>query len=121
MKGTKWLVREARRLMLDFDAPGNARGAALLARQALEDSVESYLEARYGALSPRPDFSSMLVVLDVQTDQKPILNELAKRISWTWSALSAACHVHAYPLDPTIDELERWLTTIDEFVSLTQA
>lgn len=121
MREIEWLLGETRLLMMDFEMPGNARGAALLARQASEDAVETYLEKRYQKhIRPRPDFWSMLVVLDVETDRMPELNQAAKRIAWTWSALSNACHAHAYPLDPTLDELERWIESIEAFVLLAK-
>jgi enoyl-[acyl-carrier-protein] reductase (NADH) len=121
MRQVEWLIGETRLLMNDFEIPGNARGAALLARQAVEDAVETYLETRYKKrIHPRPDFWSMLVVLDAETDRMPELNHAAKRVAWTWSALSNACHAHAYPLDPTLDELERWISSIETFVAIAK-
>jgi hypothetical protein len=34
----------------------------------------------------------------------------------TWTALSRACHHHAYELSPTAAELGTWLESVDELV-----
>jgi hypothetical protein len=41
---------------------------------------------------------------------------LAARTSHTWSALSRACHHHAYELAPTSTELEDWFAVVGELV-----
>jgi hypothetical protein len=42
--------------------------------------------------------------------------ELAGRAGHAWSALSRACHHHAYELAPTAAELEGWLVVAEELV-----
>jgi hypothetical protein len=42
---------------------------------------------------------------------------LAVEIVFTWSALSNACHHHAYELAPTAAELERRIDAVDRLVA----
>ncbi len=93
---------------------GRARGACLIARQALESAVEKYIEAAYGKIN-QPSFTTQLIVIEQMSLDDPIRHALARRIAWTWSALSSACHAHGYPLEPTHGEVERWIQTIEEF------
>ena len=44
-------------------------------------------------------------------------NDVAERVPFVWSALSRACHHHAYELPPTAPELEAWIETVEEFAS----
>jgi hypothetical protein len=41
---------------------------------------------------------------------------LAQDIVFTWSALSRACHQHAYELAPTANELERRLDVVTRLI-----
>ena len=41
---------------------------------------------------------------------------LAKRVAFAHSALSAACHHHPYDLPPTAVEIERWLATVQSLI-----
>jgi hypothetical protein len=42
--------------------------------------------------------------------------DLAGRAAHAWSALSRACHHHAYELAPTAAELEDWLSVVEELI-----
>ncbi len=95
-------------------AHGRSRGACLITRQALESAVEKYIEAVYGKID-QPSFTTQLIVIEQMSLDKPAQHALARRIAWTWSALSSACHAHGYPLEPTHEEVERWIQTVEEF------
>jgi len=47
--------------------------------------------------------------------------DLAGRAAYTWSALSQACHQHAYELAPTSWELSGWIETVDELERAVRA
>ena len=42
--------------------------------------------------------------------------DLAARAGHAWSALSRACHHHAYELAPTATELRAWFSVVDELI-----
>jgi hypothetical protein len=87
------------------------RASALLAGQALEASVRRLWELRALDLqgcSMRAQLICMRTYLG-----NP---ELAARTSLTWSALSGACHHHAYELSPTLGELQTWFAVVDELI-----
>ncbi len=122
MKQSRDLLKSARHLLGGTNradhvtnnfAHGRSRGAALLARQALELAAIQHMENTHDAIN-RPDFSAVLVVLNELA--KPEERECIQRLSWAWSALSSACHTHAYPLEPTHAELYRWMEAIDAFI-----
>ena len=84
------------------------RAVALLARQALEASLNalwSKREVRIGWASER---SQLLCLAQVLGDRR-----LAADIALAWNALSEACHQHPYDLSPTAGELATWLDTVD--------
>ncbi len=112
-------LKNARDILNDKggNAHGRARGACLIARQALESAVENHIEAAYGKID-RPSFTTQLIVIEQMSLDKPAQHALARRMAWTWSALSSACHAHGYPLEPTHEEVERWIETIEEFSRL---
>lgn len=122
MKQSQELLHAARQLLsgtqragdipVDF-AHGRSRGAALLARQALELAALRHMENTHDAIN-RPDFNAVFVVLNELAD--PEEREIIQRLAWAWSALSSACHTHAYPLEPTHAELYRWMEAIDAFI-----
>ena len=83
------------------------RAVALLTRQALERSMEELWSVKAPAAmsaSARAQLLCLRVYLD---------GDLARRVAWTWSALSRACH-HSYELPPTAGELGDWFNTVDE-------
>src|SRR3954471_9196907 len=74
-----------------------ARMAALLARQALEDVIESLC----GPELTRATMRTRLVYVRVLVNA-----EIADRAGVAWHGLSHACHHHAYELSPTPGEVE---------------
>jgi len=89
------------------------RAVALLTRQALERAMDELWSVKAPA-AMGASHRAQLLCLGVY-----VAPELARRVGWTWSALSEACH-HSYDLPPTTDELLRWFETVDE-LSLTVA
>jgi hypothetical protein len=47
--------------------------------------------------------------------------DLAARAGHAWSALSRACHHHAYELAPTAVELQSWFALVRELVRASRA
>jgi len=87
------------------------RASALLALQALEGSVERLW--RHKALEFRGcSMRTQLICLRSYLDDAP----LAARTGHAWSALSRACHHHAYELAPTSVELRSWFAVVDELL-----
>jgi hypothetical protein len=85
------------------------RAVALLARQALETTVDDFWrarEVRIGWASER----AKLLCLPVALGNR----RLAAEASLAWSGLSRAAHQHPYDLSPTAGELAAWLDTVDE-------
>lgn len=76
-----------------------ARGAAVIARQVLEESVERRCRELAGTVG-RPTFRSQLVLLRELGD--PVV---AERARVAWDGLSRACHHHSYELQPTVTEV----------------
>ena len=89
----------------------SARAACLLARQSLEQVVNDLLDAR-GFGCPEASMRSRLIALGQAWADQP---EIGYRAATAWWRLSAACHHHAYELDPTPAEAAgavadvRWL------------
>lgn len=82
------------------------RAAALLARQALEESIDEYWKSKgvdLGACAMRPQLLCLPRYLDDE--------ELALDVGHAWGALTRACHHHPYELPPTAPELSRWMAT----------
>jgi hypothetical protein len=91
------------------------RAAALLARQALEETMAGLWATRAPGVE-RCSMRAQLVCLPRYVDP-----DLAGRVAFTWSMLSAACHHHAYELSPTAGELARWLDTCEELAGAIAA
>ena len=87
------------------------RASALLARQALEAVVDQFWERRALDLGGYPMQAQLICLRTYLGDA-----ELAARTSHAWSALSGACHHHAYELSPTLDELQTWFAVVDELI-----
>jgi hypothetical protein len=86
-----------------------ARAVAYLSRQALE----AYLDALWLKKAPGTEKTSMraqLVCLPSFLGSEA----LARKITYTWNALSQACHHRSYELAPTMTELTAWLEVLDE-------
>jgi hypothetical protein len=86
------------------------RASALLARQALESALDRYWTARGMALDACPTLAQLICLAQYLDDR-----DLAGRVHHAWSALSDACHHHAYDLAPTAEELVSWLDVVDAF------
>ncbi|TMS54804.1 hypothetical protein [Mycobacterium sp. DBP42] len=95
------LLRQAQRIVRQSRADGlSSRMAAFLARQALEEIIELRC-ASVGAPAPWANTRSQLVVLrSLDTE------EAADGAAIAWNRLSAACHVHAFELQPSAAEIE---------------
>lgn len=49
-------------------------------------------------------------------------SHVARRTRQCWNELSTACHAHPYELEPTLPELEGWITEIVNLLgALTEA
>jgi hypothetical protein len=107
------LVAAARRLLSRPD-PHTAglwpRAAALLARQALEQSLDEFWRQRAAGLEMCSARAQLLCLPEY------LQRDLAERVSYAWTGLSQACHQHAYELPPTADELAIWMETVENLV-----
>jgi hypothetical protein len=82
--------------------------AALLLRQSLEGSIHELWRAVAPGVEQASE-TTQLLCLGTQIEGR-----LARRVGFTWSALSRASHHHAYELPPTAMELGAWFETVDE-------
>jgi hypothetical protein len=82
--------------------------AALLLRQSLEGSIHELWRAVAPGVEQASE-TTQLLCLGTQIEAR-----LARRVGFTWSALSRASHHHAYELAPTAVELGAWFETVDE-------
>ena len=87
------------------------RASALLARQALEAGVLG-LWNRQGLDLQGCSMPAQLICLRTYLGDA----DLAARAGHAWSALSRACHHHAYELAPTAGELDDWLLVVGELI-----
>jgi len=88
------------------------RASALLALQALEASVLRLWERRTLDLRACPMRAQLICLRTYLGDVS-----LAARTGHAWSALSRACHHHAYELAPTAGELRSWFSVVKELIS----
>ena len=77
-----------------------ARASALLARQSLEAAMDLLWRKRSPIVAQCSAAAQLLVLPSYMRDQ-----EAARDAAYAWSALSRACHHHAYELPPTASEL----------------
>jgi hypothetical protein len=86
------------------------RTAALLARQALEGSIDQVWARRpdTAGLAER-SMRTQLICLPAYINPG-----LATRAAYVWAALSSACHHHPYELPPTAAELTGWLDEVQQ-------
>jgi len=84
------------------------RAVAILCRQALEGSLHDFWRAKAPGVEGTPERAQLLCL------RSYIAPDLAARAEHTWTALSRACHHHAYELSPAASELAGWLQTADE-------
>ena len=92
------------------------RATALLARQALEATLDDLWLARARGVERCSGRAQLLCLPYYLRDE-----ELAERVSYTWTGLSRACHQHAYELPPTSSELLGWLSTVEALVAHVRA
>jgi hypothetical protein len=107
------LVGEARRLLAEPDpytVSAWGRAAALLARQALEESLAGFWRARASGIE-RLNMRTQL-----NCAQLYLPSAFAGDLSYTWHALSRATHHHPYELDPTQEELGTLLAQCEVLV-----
>lgn len=105
--------------LLDRASPATAglwpRAAALLTRQALEVALRTFWSARAPGVETCPLRAQLLCLGRHIGDEA-----LGRRAHQAWSALSAACHHHAYELAPTREELLAWRREVAEVVERTE-
>jgi hypothetical protein len=111
------LLAAARALLADelaATAGGWPRMVALLTRQALEEALSGFWEARTATAGlSGSSRKSQLACLPFYLDAG-----VAREAGYIWAALSDASHYHAYELAPTAGELTGW---IDAVARLTQS
>ena len=88
--------------------------AALLIRQALEGVLVELWRAK------RPGVEAANLAVQLLCLPLVLPAPLARRVAFTWSALSLASHHHAYELPPTTQELGAWFETTELLVREVQ-
>lgn len=102
------LLGHAQRILTAPSVDGlSSRIAAFLARQALEDIVEQRC-AEFGVVAPRAVARSKLLVLRAFDSA-----DAADRAAYAWNRLSTACHIHAYELQPSREEVEHLCAVVE--------
>jgi hypothetical protein len=89
------------------------RAAAMLTRQALEAALDELWRRRAPAIAGCSARAQFLCLPSFM----PNAEELAKRLAYTWTALSRTCHQHAYDLPPTASELQTWMADVDQLIA----
>lgn len=89
------------------------RATALLTRQALETALDTLWHRRAPGLELCSTRAQLICLPSYLRDDE----QLAERVSYTWAALSRACHQHAYELSPTSSELLGWIGTVEQLVA----
>ena len=110
----QWLLAQARDLMARPDAATVGRwprATALLARQALETRIDEVYAEREPSLVGVSARAKLLCL------PRYVDADVAHEASYVWSALSNACHEHAYELPPTTEELGRLLDMVERLVT----
>ncbi|MFQ3556685.1 hypothetical protein QZN11_07770 [Streptomyces gramineus] len=115
------LVTAAARLLLcepgtvNTLAPGlRARAAAVLLRMALDQTLDAYWQ-RVTPSMTRVGKHRMLCL------EWYAGHDTARRCRTTWSALSAACHYHAYELPPAPAEIHTRLLEVTALLAALRA
>ena len=90
------------------------RASALLARQALEVALKTWWSAR----APGAEQASMRAQLLCLERDLPA--DVARDAHQAWTALSRACHHHAYELPPTAEELAGWQAAVNRVLVATE-
>lgn len=91
-------------------APGlRSRAAALLARQALEQALHEFWDAR------SPDVHRCRVRTQIQCLAAFLDPEPVAAAATAWNRLSEACHHHPYDVAPSPAELRAWIGSVRLF------
>jgi hypothetical protein len=91
------------------------RAAALLARQALEVALKTYWSAKSSGTEDVSMRAQLLCLEEMLRDEDAV-----RRAHAAWSALSRACHYHAYELAPTSEELLAWCEDVEVVIERTE-
>ena len=105
------LLKSAKDLMLYSDPSTGGRwprAAALLARQALEISLDDFWRAVAPGMERASSRAQFLCL------RRYLEENIAERAYFAWTALSRACHHHVYELAPTAEELSRWIDDVED-------
>ena len=86
-----------------------ARAAALLARQALEQALGEFWESR------APDVSRCRVRTQIQCLAAFLDPEPVAAAATAWNRLSEACHHHPYDVAPSAAEMRAWIESVRVF------
>ena len=86
------------------------RASAILGRQALEITLDQL----WSQAAPGVEKASARAQLTCLPEY--INPELASRVRYSWHALSATCHYHAYELPPIATELNGWLDDVEALI-----
>jgi hypothetical protein len=98
------------RALLSISSPQTAglwpRAAALLARQALEESLDEFWASHEPGLANCSTRAQLLCVASYLGESH------AETCTAVWGSLSRACHHHSYELAPTAEELNGWIDQV---------
>jgi len=86
-----------------------SRAAALLARQALEQALREFWQAR------APDVHKCRVRTQIQCLAAFLDPEPVAAAATAWNRLSEACHHHPYDVAPSAAELRSWIESVRVF------
>jgi hypothetical protein len=92
------------------------RSAAVLARQALEQSLTSLWRQKGLDLAAASARAQLLCREEYLGDPN-----VAADARFAWWALSRACHHHPYELVPTVAEIEGWVGSVERVVRAIDA
>jgi hypothetical protein len=115
------LLAVARRLLARTGSGGDLaagvwpRSAAVLARQALEQSLTSLWRQKGLDLARASTHAQLLCLEEYQGD-----SSVAADARFAWWALSRACHHHPYELAPTVAEIEGWAGSVERVVGAVE-
>ncbi len=88
------------------------RACALLTRQALEELLACHwAQLGWSGLTDASARSQFICLATLED------TPLTGSVTVTWVELSNACHLHAYELAPTADELLRWIEVVELFAA----
>ncbi len=113
------LLKAAEQLLARPDAKTAGawpRAAALLSRQALEQSLDAYWKLKGLPLDKLPTGPQLICLSEYLADES-----LGERVRHAWGALSDACHHHPYEFTPSAGELRSWIETVSAFAQQAQA